>query len=233
MNQISEGVFQIGLGPVNAFIIEDNGLILVDTGLPGKKEQLFNEIRSMGFHPGQIKSIIITHLHTDHAGNASEIKNQLGIPVFAHEADAALIEQGISARTTNLIPGFINWMIYHWVIKKNPKIIEPVIVDEKLKDNDVLPFAGGIRIIHTPGHSAGHIALLLEKRGILIGGDICSNVFSKLNYTPLYEDIETGRQSILKAASFSFDKAVFGHGSPLKKNANTRLHERFKEKEYY
>ncbi|MDN3584566.1 MBL fold metallo-hydrolase [Mucilaginibacter flavus] len=230
--EISEGVFQIGLGPVNAFIIEDNGLILVDTGLPGKKEQLFNEVRRLGFHPSHIKSIIITHLHTDHTGNASEIKNQLDIPIFAHVADAELIERGISARATNLTPGFINWMIYHLVIKKNPQIIEPVVVDEKLIDNDLLPFAGGIRIIHSPGHSAGHIALLLENRGILIGGDICSNVFNKLDYTPLYEDIETGRQSILKAASFSFDKAVFGHGSPLTKNANKALLERFKEKEY-
>ena len=225
MKQITDTIYQLSLGSVNTFVIEDNGLTLIDTGLPGGKDKIFSSLEKAGKNPADIKQIILTHCHTDHAGSAEELVTELNVPVFAHTIDAELIEQGISSRPMTLTPGFINWMVYQLFIKKAAKIISPVKVIG-LNDNDILPIAGGIQVIHTPGHSAGHIALLIKEQGVLIAADICAN-FGSLAYSTLYEDILLGQKSILKAAAFSFDKALFGHGGPLLKDANKKLQEKF------
>ncbi|MEX8548706.1 MAG: MBL fold metallo-hydrolase [Mucilaginibacter sp.] len=226
MKQITQSLYQISLGTVNAFVIENNGLTLIDTGLKGSTEKIFSAIKKAGKKPEDIKQIILTHCHPDHAGNAAELKKLFNVPVFAHETDAPLIEQGIGGRQMHLTPGVVHWLIYNLFIKKAGNTIAPVTVDEKLKDNDVLPIAGGIQVIHTPGHSAGHIALLLKDEGVLIAADICANAVG-VDYSTLYEDINLGRKSILKAAGFSFDKAVFGHGNLLKDGANEKMKAKF------
>ena len=75
-----------------------------------------------------------------------------------------------------------------------------------------MPIAGGLQVIHTPSHSAGHISLLLKNEVVLIAGDICAHV-SGLGLSTVYEDSELGIKSILKAAEFEFDKAFSGMGS--------------------
>ena len=226
MKQITNNIYQISFGAVNAFVVEDNGLTLIDTGLKGSTEKIFSAIKKAGKKPKDIKQIILTHCHPDHAGSVADLKKLLNVPVFAHEIDAPLIEQGIGGRQMQLTPGIVNWLIYNLFIKKAGNTIAPVTVEEKLKDNDIIPVAGGIQVIHTPGHSEGHIALLVKNEGVLIAADICANAIG-LDYSTLYEDIALGRKSILKAADFSFDQAVFGHGSLLKGNANEKMKEKF------
>jgi glyoxylase-like metal-dependent hydrolase (beta-lactamase superfamily II) len=226
MKKITGNIYQISLGPVNAFIVEDDGLTLIDTGLPGNADKIFSNLKKEGKRPDDIKRIILTHCHTDHAGSAAALKQIMNISVYAHHEDAVLIEQGIGGRLMKLTPGIINRLVYHLVIKKAENALQPVQIEEKLSDNDIIPVAGGIRVIHTPGHSAGHIALLIEDEGVLIAGDICANIPS-LAYSTLNENIITAQQSIIRAAGHSFDKAVFGHGGPLLNMANKKLMDKF------
>lgn len=74
MRKITDHVYQITLGAVNAFVIEDDGLTLVDTGYKGSADKIFNAIKKGGKDPKDIRRIILTHLHLDHAGSAAEIK---------------------------------------------------------------------------------------------------------------------------------------------------------------
>ena len=226
MKQITNRLYQLSLGAVNVFVIEDDGLTLVDTGLPGSTDQLYTALRQAGKNPADIKRIILTHLHTDHSGNAAAIQRQTGARVYAHHTDAQLLEQGVSGRPLTLTPGLLNQLIYKVVIKGPLTSVAPVAVDEKLSDGDVIPLLGGIQVVHTPGHSAGHMALLLPSEGVLIAADMCSHVLG-LAYSTLYEDQALARQSILKAAALSFDTAVFGHGRPLRGQANAQLHAKF------
>jgi glyoxylase-like metal-dependent hydrolase (beta-lactamase superfamily II) len=226
MQQITNHLYQLSLGAVNAFVLEDNGLTLIDTGLPGSTDQLFAALRQAGKDPADLKRIILTHLHADHSGNAAEIQRRTNARVYAHHADASLLEQGVSGRPLTLTPGLVNKLIYKLVIKGPTTTVAPVTVDEQLRDGDVLPLLGGVQVVHTPGHSAGHLALLLPSEGVLIAADLCSHVLG-LAYSTLYEDQALGRQSILKAAALSFDTAVFGHGRPLRGQANEQLRARF------
>jgi glyoxylase-like metal-dependent hydrolase (beta-lactamase superfamily II) len=227
MQQITTNIHQISLGSVNAFLIEDSGLTLVDTGSKGYTDKIFRAIQKGGQNSDNIKQIVLTHCHPDHAGSVAEIKKRLGIPVLAHHEDASLIEMGKAVRMPmHLTPGLVNWLIYNIFIKSAGSTIESVKVDEWLKDNDVLPIAGGVEVIHTPGHCAGHIALLVKNEGVLIAGDLCAHV-AGLAVSTVNENRALSIASILKAASFKFDTAVFGHGSPLKTSANTKLMEKF------
>ena len=227
MKKISEHLFQISLGNVNAFIIEDKGLTLIDTGYKNSMNKIVTAIKKAGRNPDDIKQIILTHCHPDHAGSAAAISKIFNVPVYAHAEEALLIEKGISGRLPmHLTPGFINWMVYCLFIKNSPKHNEPLEIAEKLIDNDVLPVAGGLQIIHTPGHSAGHISLLLKNEGVLIAGDICANV-SGLALSTVYEDVALGIKSILKVSDFYFDKAVFGHGKAITEDAQKKLKNRF------
>ncbi len=228
MQQITNNIYQISLGLVNAFLIEDNGLTLIDSGYRNSTDKIFSAIAKAGKNPQDIKHVILTHCHPDHTGSVAEIKRRLNISVLAHSEDARLIEQGTGERLPiQPSPGVFNWLVYNLLIKPVNTRIEPVIVEEKLKDNDVIPIAGGLQIIHTPGHSAGHISLLLKNEGVLIAGDLCANVIG-LGLSTVYEDLNLGIKSILKAAELDFDKAVFGHGSPLLKFAKRKINEKFR-----
>ena len=181
-------LYQVSLGIVNTFLLEDNGLTLIDTGVPGTTDKLFAAIRKGGKNPEDINRVILTHWHPDHAGNAADLKRRLSARVVAHATDAPMVEQGGGAgRPRYLTPGLINLLAFNLFIKNMSPEIPAVPVDEWLNDGDVLPLAGGLRVVHTPGHSAGHMALLLEQEGVLIAGDICANA-SGLAYSIVYED---------------------------------------------
>lgn len=230
MRQITPHLYQISLGAVNCFVIDDSagGLILVDTGFKGSTQKIFKAIEKSGRSPKAIKRIILTHSHPDHAGSAAEIAQITGAKVMAHPADAALAAQGIAGRMPQIVsPGLMNKIIFRLFIKPVPNAIDPLTDIQTVADGDVLPLMpGGIRIIHTPGHSAGHIALYLHEDDVLIAGDICAHMMG-LGLSTVYEDAALGIQSILKAAQTPFGKAVFGHGRPLMKDAAKKLREKF------
>ena len=240
MEKITQHLYQLNLGFVNAFLIEDivpspdpadgrlSGLTLVDTGTPGNLSRIFAQLKKAGKDPRDIRRIIITHPHTDHSGSAAAISKELNIPVWAHADTARLVEQGRPGEAPlQVSAGLMNLLIYQLFIRRGGTI-EPFSITRRLIDGEILPIGGpgGVKVIYTPGHSTGHLALFLPADRVLIAADICANA-GGLGWSTVYEDRELGRQSILKAAAFDFDKAVFGHGRPLVRAANARLTAKF------
>jgi glyoxylase-like metal-dependent hydrolase (beta-lactamase superfamily II) len=104
--------------------------------------------------------------------------------------------------------------------------VEPVAIDEPLTAGDILPIAGGIEVIHTPGHCAGQVALLWHPGRMLFAADVCMNLMGLGD--PLgFENLEEGRASQRKLASLSFDAVGFGHGKPIARDASTRFRKKF------
>jgi glyoxylase-like metal-dependent hydrolase (beta-lactamase superfamily II) len=104
--------------------------------------------------------------------------------------------------------------------------VEPVSIDQPLSDGETLPIAGGIEVIHAPGHCAGQVALLWRARRMLFAGDVCSNIMGLGD--PLgFENLKQGRVSQRKLAKLSFDASGFGHGMPIARDASRCFHDKW------
>ncbi|MFA5079908.1 MAG: MBL fold metallo-hydrolase, partial [Dehalococcoidia bacterium] len=100
----------------------------------------------------------------------------------------------------------------------------PAVVDIQVSDGDELPLAGGIRILHTPGHTPGSICLFLKRSSTVFTGDLLAQRFGlKWPSIPFTADVAQLRRSARKLAVHEFESACFGHGSPIKADADRRI----------
>lgn len=199
----------------------------MDTGYAGSADRIFLAMKKCGLDPENIRRIILTHSHPDHAGSVAELVAKTGAQVWMHADDAALAKDGVAGRLPHVLsPGVANWIIYQMLIKRGPNAIPAFQADRLLDDGEELDIHGGILVIHTPGHSLGHICLLIRSESLLIAGDICANAMGP-GLSVVYEDRKAGINSIRKVAAISFRNAVFGHGKPLTERASEVLKAKF------
>ena len=224
VKQVVEGLWQVPLGPVNAYLADDGGeLVVIDTGLPGNGDKLEAAILEIGRRPEEVRSIIVTHAHPDHDGSAAALRRLTGASIYMHEADAPLLRKGVGLRPLKPSPGMPG-IIFRLFIHP-PATVEAAEVEGTLSEGEPAP--GGFRVIHIPGHCAGQVALLWERAGgVLIAADAAANQLG-LGISPAYEDLEVGRRSLERLARLDFEVAVFGHGNPILKGAAAAFRAKF------
>ncbi len=96
--QVVAGVYALSLGPVNAFLIDDDGLTLIDTGVPGSSDAIHQAVRELGRQPSDIRRILVTHCHADHSGSLAALVRATDAPAYMHPEDAALVRAGKAGR---------------------------------------------------------------------------------------------------------------------------------------
>jgi metallo-beta-lactamase class B len=80
---------------LSSILVEtDAGLILVDAGLPQSAEQIDTNIRALGFDPLNIKAILVSHAHFDHAGGVAAFQRLTRARVYTSEAGARTLSSG-------------------------------------------------------------------------------------------------------------------------------------------
>ncbi|MGA2158194.1 MAG: MBL fold metallo-hydrolase [Dehalococcoidia bacterium] len=223
MVEVVHGVYKISriwdqadLG-ANVYLLALGGeLTLVDAGYRNKYRQILKRIYSLGFAPTRIRHIIITHHHPDHIGGLAALKKLTGAKTVAHKLDAPFID----GRLPQAGPSRPDWLKRSSGIFSGVLATPPTIVDIEVDDGDDLPVAGGIKIIHTPGHTPGSICIYLKQEGLVFTGDLLARRLGiKLPSMVFTADIEQEMNSIRKLAELDFDTACFGHGFPLRKGA--------------
>jgi glyoxylase-like metal-dependent hydrolase (beta-lactamase superfamily II) len=224
--QVVEGLWQINLGAVNAFLLGDGELTLIDTGMPNSEKKIVEAIESIGRKVTNLKHIVVTHCHPDHAGSVAALKRMSGARVYMHPVDAAMVRKGETARPMSPSPGLLRGLMYRMFIPKEPVPIEPCAIDQEINDGTELPMAGGLKAIHIPGQCAGQVALLWPRRRVLFAADACANM-PTFGYALCYENFEEGKKSLRKLAALDFDAAVFGHGGPIKTGAAQKFRQTF------
>lgn len=198
IHQVTPSVYQVSLGVVNAFLINREELILVDTGSEGSTPQLIKAIEKIGRVPGDIRHILVTHCHADHAGGLAAIQKTCNATTYMHPADATLVQEGKVLRSLAPAPGLLNKLLFKAFIAKSPAQIIPASIDQEVADGETLDVAGGIRTIHTPGHCAGQLAFFWpQEGGVLFAADTASNV-GWLQPSIAYEDYQIGLRDCLK-----------------------------------
>ncbi len=211
MRQVADGVWQLAGFPPNAiniFLVDD---VLVDAGTRHARRRI---VRQLGGH--RLSAHVLTHAHPDHQGSSRFVCEHFGVPFWVGEGDhdAAERPELILERQPDHP---LNRMSYrHWAGPGHP-------VDRVLREGDEV---AGFRVLHVPGHSAGHIALWREDDRVLILGDVVNNLDTLTGIPGLHEpkafftpDPAENRRSARRLGELEPRVVLFGHGAPLRDTA--------------
>ena len=209
MRELAEGVHLItGVPPygINCYLVEHpDGDVLVDAMTRFDARRILKALRGrkLGVH-------VATHAHPDHVGASHAVASALDVPVWAHPEDRPAVED-----TTLIAKRQPDALINRVFAKVMLGPGHPV--DRELAEGDEV---AGFTVLHTPGHSVGHIALWRERDGVLIAGDVLNNQHPLLGFPrglrlPLgvfTPDPERNRQSAKRLGELPVQVALFGHG---------------------
>lgn len=158
-------------------IEKESGLAIVDTGFAGAIEGLFEPaLDELGYQLTDVSTALITHADADHHGGNAELRERIDqVTIAAHKRDVPLIET-----TDNLINDRYRQFEDEHNIGYGSDLLDDLRgmvsgdtpVDYQLNGGEILQSdPGPLRILHTPGHTAGHVMLYHTESGLVIGGD--------------------------------------------------------------
>jgi glyoxylase-like metal-dependent hydrolase (beta-lactamase superfamily II) len=203
------GVYCIeGAGAARVYFVGAPEFTLIDAGMPRRADEILSNLAQIGVQPLKVRRIILTHHHWDHVGSLWELKRRTGAKVVAHPRDADYIN---GRRTRRAPRQFFGRIAYSFFGLLGARAIPTVDVDQLVNDGDQV---GSFCVIHTPGHTPGHICLLRD--GYLFSGDLLMASAGAFRETPhiFTADVSTSRTSIRKVAQMQFDAVLSSHHPP-------------------
>jgi glyoxylase-like metal-dependent hydrolase (beta-lactamase superfamily II) len=168
-----------GLMGVCHLLVDRDGAILLDTGLVGESWLIRRRVARLGLTPEAIKAIVLTHGHLDHAGNLAWAKHWCGAPIYAHAYEQAHIDGTYPYAGVNAWCGRLERA--GRALFRNG---QPARIDVTIQDGDELPFWGGLRVVHLPGHTLGHCGFYAAKHDLLFSGDLFASYFFNVHLPP-------------------------------------------------
>jgi glyoxylase-like metal-dependent hydrolase (beta-lactamase superfamily II) len=240
--KIIDGVYMLEIPSTNrmghhtiihpTLLSEGDQVILIDCGFPGQAALIRQAIEETGTDLSQLKTIILTHQDLDHTGAAAAIKEELpDVQFWSHRAEQHYI-QG------DWIPAKIDWLthtladqpeeardFYQSMLANSRNFRVPIA--RTLQDGEELPMLGGMRVIHTPGHTPGHISLYLRQHRLLISGDAFRVVDGNLQRMSPDFNLDTGWsvRSMQRLQEYPIETAICYHGGLFRGDVNVRLTE--------
>lgn len=179
-------LYRLRLRASNCYLLIGDGVILIDSGLRGEGGSILGAMARKGLRPADLRLILLTHGHVDHAGGASEVAAATGAPVALHAEDARWVRSGeevpappitrwARAISRLLSAGFIRRRIA--LAPFSPNI---VLGDA---ESSLVPYGVPATVLYTPGHTAGSVSVLLEG-GRAVVGDLVMNGLPSLRFRP-------------------------------------------------
>lgn len=207
----------IKLGGVNCFLLRNDGMVLVDTGIPGQHNKFLRQMKELELDPRNVQLIIITHGHGDHFGSALKIKELTGARVAVHRNDADIVKEGKKIFPPGLTTwgrflAFVMWPLSFLV--HYPGIEPDIILEDEFSLAD---FGINGRVIHTPGHTAGSVSVVL-KGGEAMVGDLAMNGFPMRRGAglPIFGDSELEIRQSWRHVLDAGARIVYpSHGAPF------------------
>jgi len=232
VNEAAPGIWQVRLPWVVAYILTDGKTwSLVDSGIRWDRPRLLQAVASLNLRPADCHSVLLTHGHCDHAGNAAYFADTFNAPLHAHADECIYIQ---TRRT--YVPRGWRALSKQGVMFALGELFWPVRrrrVDVLLHDGDCVETpAGTLKVLHTPGHTPGHISFYRECDKVLLSGDAIINVipFKRVEGLtlplPIFSgDTELARRSAMRLAELEPEVLLPGHGRVIRENTAGRLKE--------
>lgn len=179
IRNVPPGIYPLrGVMSVCHLLVDGTAAWLLDTGMVGEPVLLRRLLARLGLGPGSIQAILLTHGHLDHAGNLARIKAWTGAPVYAHPAEQPHIDGTYpyagAGRWCGRLEAAGRWAFRY----------RSAAIDHPIGEGDVLPFWGGLRVVHLPGHTDGHCGFLSERHDLLFSGDLFASYFFNTHLSP-------------------------------------------------
>lgn len=222
LREVVPRVHQLELPQSSVFFLLDKQVTLVDAGVRWSAKGILNALRELGRSPEEVERAVITHHHYDHWGALSSIMRATGAQVCAHSLEAPHLsgsQRGPATTRRRRLPRVLTSLL-------SRLFAPPVRVDRVLQDGDALPVLGGLRAVHTPGHTSGHLAYHLPELGVLFTGDAVQlNRAGRLIPPTVYEDRDEAIRSVGRLAELDFDVLAPTHFPPQRDDPRGQLRE--------
>jgi glyoxylase-like metal-dependent hydrolase (beta-lactamase superfamily II) len=224
--ELAPGLRRIGNDIVAVhLIVTDDGMTLIDTGLPGHYADLTRELAALGRPLADIRGIVLTHGDSDHTGFAERLRSELGIPVYVGAGDAAraMGEKPPSTPKDRRRLGPV-LRFFAYALRKGGLKMPAVKEVVPMNDGDVLPLPGAPVIIGMPGHSPGSVAIHVPAvRAVFVGDELTTrNVLTGATGpqpAPFTDDQAGSSAALDRLADLDVDLVVPGHGPVWTKGA--------------
>lgn len=175
LTAVTDQVHLVQTSLVNWTIVtDDTGVLLIDAGFPGSRDDVLTSLRTLGFSPGDLRAILLTHAHIDHLGSAIWFAKTHGTPVFCHAGEVGhakreYLQQASPAAlmTQAWRPRWLAWSLE--VARRGGLVRAGIPTTNALSDDIAAALPGRPVPIPTPGHTSGHCSYVVD--GVLVTGD--------------------------------------------------------------
>lgn len=212
--EIAPGVHAVRLLSVFAFLIPEPRMTLIDTGLIGSGRSVRRYVKRIGRSMDELDQIICTHAHPDHIGAVRELAAERAVEVLMHPTDLS----GLSVRLRDAVANRNRGQLLAY-LTRHPGDATPIV------DGQVLPMLGGLRVVHTPGHTPGSVCLYAVQQKLLFVGDALQVIRGKVTFASsvFSEDLPLAKASVARMAELDVETIAFSHYPPWRKGANEAL----------